>query len=81
MQHILKLVAAQSTATIGTVTRAWLWVMAALWPTIAIWTNAHGIHPFKGHLASCIVVGLPVAGAFSIPIMVTLVVIHIARKW
>jgi hypothetical protein len=81
MEHILKLVAAQSTATIGSVMRAWLCVMAALWPSVSLWTAAYGLAPFRHHLAASIVVGAPVAAVFSIPVMAVLAVIHIARKW
>jgi len=81
MEHILKLVAAQSTATIGSVTRAWLCVMTILWPSISLWTAAYGLDPFRHHMAASIVIGAPVAAVFSIPVMAALVVIHIARKW
>jgi hypothetical protein len=81
MEHILKLVAAQSTATIGSMTRAWLWVMAALWPLTSWRTFGWGSLPYRGHLWDSIWVCLPVSVIVSVVVMAALAIIHIARKW
>jgi len=81
MRELLNLVAAQSTATIGSLARAWLWVMAALWPVISVLTYAVGMHPFKGQALASGLIGLYAATFTSLPIMAVLMLIHIARKW
>ena len=83
MQHILKLVLAQSTATIGSVLRTWLWV-AGVPAGLTFAMMYHDLKPHYGAieavsraLPACLIMGV----LFSIPVMIILAIIHIARKW
>jgi hypothetical protein len=81
MTHILQLMAAQSAATIGSLTRAWLCVMATLWLPIGYMYLTHGDNPLAGKILQAVFVGGFASGVMSAPIMAVLVIIHIARKW
>ena len=83
MEHMLKLVLAQSTATLGAVMRTWLWVMGAP-AVLSFMVMYHDLKPVHGSieavaraLPACLIIGCLV----SIPVMAVLAVIHIARKW
>lgn len=81
MKELLNLVAEQSTATLGSLTRAWLCVMAALWLLIVLYMNACGYLPFRGHMAASLIVGLYGAVFASIPVTAVFIIFYIARKW
>jgi len=79
MTHILQLMARQSTATLGSLARAWLTVMAALWLPIGYAYITLGVGTDRFLMA--IFGGGLISGMLSVPIMAAIVVIHIARKW
>lgn len=83
MEHILKLVAAQSTATMGAVMRAWLWVMVftAVPLFLIMYRDLKPVYGAVEAVSRAFPASIIMGGLFSIPVMAVLAIIHIARKW